>query len=315
MKKGKLLCFLALSITLLFLFINSAIAAQISLISYDTADWVSLDAVMGYRKSQATLRLSDGALIFDNTNGLWPCMEYNLKDGRSFNVECDRIVYDFTPGKRTRIHILFYDTAGIKQAINISPAIQGVMIDEGEICAMNHPISGELSLKGLEVLSSDAGVSKMTEDYADENGNIRVAGVGIYIITNLEGAVEIRNLAFSGAEDETTTLSSSSITTLPSSTTTPSSSPTSLPAQSVAAPQSVAPPKQTVTSSSLVMPIDKETVAQAPPSVGLVAPSQIAETDSITPKESAALLVNTGSDGRLNHIAYRYAPLIMLIFS
>ncbi|MDD2417521.1 MAG: hypothetical protein PHP68_00605, partial [Oscillospiraceae bacterium] len=42
---------------------------------------------------------------------------------------------------------------------------------------------------------------------------------------------------------------------------------------------------------------------------------QIAETDSITPKESAALLVNTGSDGRLNHIAYRYAPLIMLIFS
>ncbi|MDD2362889.1 MAG: hypothetical protein PHH84_08065 [Oscillospiraceae bacterium] len=325
MQKVKLLYFLA-SFIILFLFTDRPIAAQINiksndLLSFDTADWVSLDAAMGHQRSQATIRLSDGALIFDNTNGLWPGMEYNIKDGHCFNVERDLLTYDFTPGKRTRICILFYDRAGIKQIVNISPAVEGVIIEEGEICPTNIPVSGELSLKGLENLPAGGGPTKNINEYTDENGNIQIAGVRIYIITSLEGTVQMRRLAIYAADNKTTTQSSSSPITASLSTATKDSSDVtadfttsdSLATQTAIAPKSVT-AKQTA-SSSRATSIQETLSAQTTQSGALVSACLLSKSDDLPLEKPSELFINTGSSGILNRVADKYLPFILLILS
>ena len=224
MRLKKFLCFLLL-IAAVFC---RASASERSLISTETDRWISLDAVMYGTVSHATITVSGSMLKFSNTNGLWPGMRYNLDQRLKFNIETDILIYDFTPGKTTRIRIFFQDSDGIDQAVDINRYVKGAQIDRytGEIKASSAPLSGELALNGLKSAGINNEAGKNIEELADSGGNIYITGVCIYAIGDNKATVDVRKLGILVKQNPTSAETSASSHSSSSQTASPQSSAT-----------------------------------------------------------------------------------------
>jgi hypothetical protein len=152
-------------------------------------------------------------------------MKYTFKQNVAFNINSDRIRYDFTPGYQTGIRIDFYDALGESQSVIMNPSVAGASIDpySGDIKASSAPLKGELSLKGLKagIFNGDGYSGKEMAVYANTDGNISITGICISIIGASEKAVEFRTLSIfdpnqttgtTQGKPETTTKSRSSST-------------------------------------------------------------------------------------------------------
>lgn len=206
---------------LLVLFSASAVmvSAEIVMTSLNISEWVSVDAAYTNRVSQATVSVKDGVLHFSNTSGLWPGMRLNFDNKKTFNLESDYVLYDFTPGTQTSIRIYFTDNTGETQFVDINQAVSGAVLDKysGDIKASAIPLKGEMPLKELKtgIYCDGNYTGKFVSEYANGKGEINITGICVYIIGNVKKTIDIRRFSIL-TPDETT------ITTVPSTVLGPS---------------------------------------------------------------------------------------------
>jgi hypothetical protein len=203
---GILLLFVFLAITF-SAFSFTAYAENLSLISDHISRWISIDATFKSTVSKATVTYLDGVLKFGNTNGLWPSIKYDLEDNIIFNLETDRIIYDFTPGINTNIVVYFLDHKQETQFVYINPAVAGALFDKAnnEIIPSTASLKGELSLGELRTGDFIKGMysGDKVSLYADSEKTIAITGIRIDIIGSNNKTVDIRTLAVA-TPDKTT---------------------------------------------------------------------------------------------------------------
>lgn len=177
----------------------TAHAGQCSLVSYSAADWVSQPATFGRTTSYATVAAADSVLCFNNTKGLWPEITCMVEPPLKFSVADDRIRYDFTPGKRTAIRVLFRDSQGENQTVVINPAVSGATFysTTGEINSSSKALTGTLSLLGLHTGNYSNGryTGPAVETLADARGEITLLGITIPVVGDAAGTVQLRELS------------------------------------------------------------------------------------------------------------------------
>ncbi|HHV50908.1 MAG TPA: hypothetical protein GXX54_04295 [Clostridiales bacterium] len=199
MKLCKLPGFLFFTIFLGHILLFTAIAEKISLLATDLRKWESIETSLKNTKSNGTVAYAGGVFKFGNTNGLWPGMEYRFPDKITFNLEKDRIAYDFTPGMNTNIILYFQDKNGGNQFVYLNPGIAGVVLDNynSEILPSQNPYKGEMALGQLNTgdYNGNTFPGAPVSSFADEYGNIFLTGVRIDIIGNNKKTVDFKTLA------------------------------------------------------------------------------------------------------------------------
>ena len=180
-------------------FCYTASAQGISLMSENTLDWTSVDAVLFGEVSNAALWISNSVWKFGNTAGLWPGMKHILGDEIIFNINTDRIAYDFTPFVQTSFHIFFKSSTGESQTVVINPVVHGATIDPatGDIQSSSIPLKGELSLRGLTtgMYNGKSYEGKDISEFSNTKGDIYITGICIFIIGTSEKTVDVRALS------------------------------------------------------------------------------------------------------------------------
>lgn len=187
----------------------TASAASCSLVSFNPSRWTVQSATMGKTTSTATVALNSDVLLLSNTKGLWPQATSLLDAPLSFPVDGGRIVYDFTPGKRTSILLLFRDGQGNSQSVTMNPAVSGAAFvsTTGEINASAKALSGSISLQGLRTGNYSSGIyqGKTVDSLADDDGQITLLGVTIVVSGDAAGMIQLRELSAVVADPPATT--------------------------------------------------------------------------------------------------------------
>ena len=161
--------------------------AVTDIVTYDPADWDS-PVVEEIKFSQD----NDGALHMSNTNSRWPEAHYVAKTSVLVPMEGSELVFDFTTKNVNASIILFFGgatplatTHGKYVVINDK---LGVKVDGGSGDILkNQNCKGSVKLTDLNI----------PETALDENGNLLISGVKIFVAGNAGQDVIVRQLAVS----------------------------------------------------------------------------------------------------------------------
>ncbi len=175
---------------------SPAEAATTDIIDYDPTAWVCPD------EYAMTIEAGDdGELVLSNNNGQWPAAEYAAKECVLVPLEGTKLVFDFSTANVNTSILLFFggatphaSTEGKYAAIN--PYLDVKTDSVGDIKA-NQDCKGE-------VLLSDILKAATAKDAVDENGNVLISGVRLFVAGAGGQPVTVRQLAVSttGAPNE-----------------------------------------------------------------------------------------------------------------
>lgn len=159
-------------------------AAIEDIISYRPTDWYTVTA------SQMQFANDGGALTMCNTNGLWPEAHYALEKAYLVPYENTELVFDFTTANVNASIILFFGGA--------TPSVyqndQWVVINSKLSASVD---SGSGDILGNQTVSGSVRLSdlKLPAGAFDENGNVLISGVKVFVAGTAYETVSFRRLA------------------------------------------------------------------------------------------------------------------------
>ena len=159
------------------------------ILSMDKNDWAELpDTGANPAGSLVIENGADGALVFYNTNGGYPCAGYVPAEGITFDPAEARLEYDLTVEDKTNIFLFFGGSTPSEfkdnQFLSLNRLFEGANVNEdGDLVGDGTPLRGTVSLK--DVLPQEA---------LNEDGTATITGVKVFAIGAADKKVTIRTL-------------------------------------------------------------------------------------------------------------------------